>query len=466
MVSRVGVAGKTWMFAVFALAACGDNEVISVDGAVAVTGQSPFPSGCNGGPQPGVVYPGMEVEPSIAVDPADDQHLVVAWQQDRWSNGGANGIGTAASFDGGASWTSGFPAFAQCEGGAYERTSDPWLAIAPDGTTYAVAISFDMNSARTVVLGAISPDGGRTWGAPSVLINDDDPDVLNDKESITADGEHAYAVWDRLTGLLMPTKPVGTGPTMMARATGGVWEPARVIYDPGVDNQTIGNIIAVLPDGTLIDVFNLIELTSSAGVASIAVIRSTDHGDTWSAPVRIATMVSPTIMCVQSYCLRDGAPLPAIAVDPTTGTVYVAWEDSPAQSGVHFDAIYVSASTDGGLAWSPPTVVNGAPEAPAFTPALAVAPDGTVAVSYYDTRDHVSASNFVVAGWLATSSDNGQSWTDQRLTEPFDLGPSLVDNQYYFLGDYTGLAARAGSFAAVFGVAFTATDPTEIFVRP
>ena len=181
----------------------------------------------------------------------------------KFSITGANGIGTAASFDGGASWASALPRFSQCEGGAYERTSDPWVAIAPDGTTYADAISFDMNSSRTVVLAAISPDGGRTWGTPTVLIGDDDPDVLNDKNSITADGEHAYAVWDRLTGLLQPNRPVGTGPTMMARATGGIWEPARVIYDPGVDNQTIGNTIAVLPDGTLVDVFQQIDMTSS-----------------------------------------------------------------------------------------------------------------------------------------------------------------------------------------------------------
>jgi hypothetical protein len=457
MVSRDGVAGKTWMLALL-LAACGDNDSVSVGGAVAVTGQSPFPSGCNGAPQPGLVYPGMEVEPAIAVDPADDSHLVVAWQQDRWSNGGANGIGTAASFDGGATWTNALPAFAQCEGGAYERTSDPWLAIAPDGTTYAVAISFDMNSARTVVLGSISPDGGRTWGAPTVLINDDDPDVLNDKESITADGEHAYAVWDRLTGLLQPTKPVGTGATMMARATAGAWEPARAIYDPGVDNQTIGNTIAVLPDGTLVDVFEEIHMTSSnQATATIAVVRSTDHGDTWSAPITIAPAMSDLI-AFGAIGVRDGAGLPAIAADPTSNSVYVAWEDNRFGG----DGVAVARSRDGGLTWDEPVQANGAPDSPAFTAELAVAPDGTVGASYYDFRDGPSRASM----WLATSSDGGQTWTDERLSRPFDLGPSLINQQYYFLGDYTGLAARADGFAAVFGVAFTATDPTEIFVRP
>ena len=33
------------------------------------------------------------------------------------------------------------------------------------------------------------------------------------------------------------------------------WEPARSIYDPGQNDQTIGNQIVVLPDGTLVDLF-------------------------------------------------------------------------------------------------------------------------------------------------------------------------------------------------------------------
>ena len=44
-------------------------------------------------------------------------------------------------------------------------------------------------------------------------------------------------------------------------------------------------------------------------------------------------------------------------------------------------------STDGGRSWTAPRRINGAPKALAFTPAVAVAADGTVGVSYYDLRD-------------------------------------------------------------------------------
>ncbi len=447
------------------VAACGDDLAYRFDHLVDLTGQSPYADGCTGAPARGVVYPGFEVEPAIAVDPANDRHLVASWQQDRWSNGGANGIGTAVSTDGGAHWQRSVPRFSRCDGGAYERASDPWLAIGATGT-YAIAIAFDSADDRSVVLAASSRDGGATWDTPKLLIDDNDPDVLNDKESITADDAHAYAVWDRLTGLTQPNKPVGTGPTLFARNTDGAWEPHRVIYDPGVDAQTIGNIVAVLPDGALLDVFQVITMASSKSPqVNVAVIRSTDHGDTWSDPVVIAP-VAPVGLAKSMIGVRDGAGLPSIAVDPGTGAVYVAWQDSRFAAGDH-DGIAIARSFDGGLTWAPPVQANGVPDVPAFTPAVAVADDGTVGVTYYDVReDDPQAAAFRVTAWLATSQDRGATWSDQRLSSAFDLRPALIADSYYFLGDYQGLAARGDGFAALFAVAFVDEDRTDIFVRP
>src|SRR5262245_8387120 len=42
--------------------------------------------------QRGTVYLNSEVEPQIAVDPTNLNHVVAVWQQDRWSNGGARGV--------------------------------------------------------------------------------------------------------------------------------------------------------------------------------------------------------------------------------------------------------------------------------------------------------------------------------------------------------------------------------------
>ena len=103
-----------------------------------------------------------------------------------------------------------------------------------------------------------SLDGGLSWSAPIFVIDEETPGVLNDKNSLTADStdsDFVYAVWDRLR--LFDTGGF-EGPVYLARTTdGGVsWEEAREIFNPGLNNQTIGNQILVLPDGTVIDFFN------------------------------------------------------------------------------------------------------------------------------------------------------------------------------------------------------------------
>lgn len=446
------------------LAACGDNVTPELVGLTIVSGDTPFRHGCNGVPQSGTVFPSAEVEPWLATDPANPAHLVASWQQDRWTTGGANANGTAASFDGGDTWTRSFPKFSACAGGARERTSDPWVAITPDGSVWAAGLAFDDSAPHSTVAVARSQDGGVTWDDPITLIGDDSPDVFDDKDSITADPTipgRVYAVWDRLTGLTQPTQPIGTGPTYLARLIDGSWEAAHPIFDPGVDNQTIGNVIVVLPDGTLVDVFDLITGTSAQNPATVAAaVRSTDHGATWSAPVTIAALDGIGVGDAKGVPIRSGAGLVQTAVDPHTGAIYVAWEN---MVGNH-DGIAVARSRDAGATWSAPVEANGAPDVPAFEPTVAVAGNGAVGLFYYDLRGATSSA-FRATPWLATSVDGGATWTEDALADPFDLAPALVGGAY-FLGDYQGLASAGDGIYPLFGIARSAADPTDIFIRP
>src|SRR5262249_26523640 len=140
-----------------------------------------------------------------------------------------------------------------------------------------------------------SSDGGLSWGGPITVQRDTDPNLAMDKETITADpldSQFVYAVWDRLVGILNPTNPQNTRPTWFAPTSdgGASWEPARQIYDPGPDAQTISNQIVVLPDGTLVNLLEVLTQNSSPNPkATVAVLRSSDRGLTWSpAPVNIA----------------------------------------------------------------------------------------------------------------------------------------------------------------------------------
>ena len=48
-------------------------------------------------------FPDAEVEPYVAVDPTDPTHLVGSMQQDRWSDGGSNGLTNVVSTNGSGS---------------------------------------------------------------------------------------------------------------------------------------------------------------------------------------------------------------------------------------------------------------------------------------------------------------------------------------------------------------------------
>ena len=75
---------------------------------VQVSAASPI-AACDGdagftGIPPGVSYTGAEVEPHVVVNPSNSNVLIGAWQQDRWNNGGSEGLVTATSTNGGTSW--------------------------------------------------------------------------------------------------------------------------------------------------------------------------------------------------------------------------------------------------------------------------------------------------------------------------------------------------------------------------
>ena len=428
--------------------------------AARASGPTPFSAGCTGvPPQPPntIVYPNAEVEPWISVNPRDTDNRVGVWQQDRWSDGGANGLLTGVTHDGGRSWTRTFAHFSRCaggnagNGGNYERASDPWVAFSPNGAAHQISLSFDTVDGNQAVLVSRSSDGGNHWSEPLTLARDTDFDIGLDKESLTADPHNArfvYAVWDRLTGLTSTNPNDFRGPIWFARTTNGgaSWEPARMIFDPGPNAQTIANQIVVLPNGTLVNVFDVIVGTD----ASVAVIRSTDRGVTWSPPVIVSADLSLGAIDVKTgEPIRVGNNVPTIAADAESGALYVVWEDARFSGGVR-DGILLSKSTNGGLTWSAPTQVNKATRVQAFTGAVNVAADGTVGVSYYDFRNDTADPNTLLTStWLSVSNDGGQSWHETRIARPFDMrtAPFALG---YFVGDYEALATLGESFLPFF----------------
>jgi hypothetical protein len=490
---------------------------------VTVSGASPI-AACDGdtgfkdvGGVPAFNFVNSEVEPHVMVDPSNPDIIIGAWQQDRWNNGGAEGNVTATSLNGGAGWainaqtkSSNCTGGTAANGGNFERASDPWVAISPDGTAYLMSLvtnttpgGFDTNPDDMIV--SRSTTHGASWEDPISLNRDESQNSFNDKNTITADPNDSafvYAVWD-----VVVSPPSGNqnqeafensraflGDPVFARTTDGgdTWEPARRIFRAGVIAQTIGNQIAVLPEnddfnGELINVMTMIRGTrNDQGTRGfhIAVIRSTDHGETWDKQETIVDRFFRGIV------IDPDAPLPAgvearhrtgdinaeIAVDRTTGAVYLVWQDS--RFGPR-SSIAFSQSLDGGLSWSTPMKVNQTPELAnnlneqAFLPMVHVLDDGTVGVSYYDFRSNfdddgaTTPTEAFIAHCHPASEDCSvaANWGEEvPITDgPFDSRKAPVARGF-FLGDYVGLGQDGDSFHPFFTVT-TANDPANIVTR-
>jgi hypothetical protein len=447
---------------------------------VQVSSTSPFLGNNNDNiaGQFGTVFLNSEVEPSLAVDPTNPKHLVGAWQQDRWSDGGARGIVTGVTYDGGTTWSlTPVPGVTQVTGGPLPRGSDPWVSFAPNGDVYVSTLAVvDVFSPDQTLYVNKSTDGGKSWGAPTAIISDTDPNIVDDKESVTADptnSHYAYYVWDRVNFV------TNNQPAFFSRTTNGgqSWEAPRSIFDGDFNTATIGNVIVVLPDGTLVDVFEFVDFNT--GNATIDVMRSTDHGTTWTSPIVANSDDANGVFDPNTFqFVRTGAGLPAVAVDPRNGNLYTVWEDARFTG---LDTVAFSMSTDGGLSWSTPIQISKTPtsipffDQQAFTPEIAVAANGTVAVTYYDFRNPDSqSSGLPTDAWMTFARGNQDltnpaNWgNEQRLTTS-SFNMELAPNAFgLFVGDYEGLAAggaNANSFSALFGATASVSDPASMFFR-
>ena len=351
--------------------------------------------------QPGILYPNSEVEPRLAADPTDANHLVGVFMQDRWSNGAARGLMAGVSFDGGRRWREiVIPGLTLCSDGDFHRAADPWVSFAPNGDLYVSALVVDKAAsglnARNAILASKSTDGGLTWTAP-VTIDLQFPAGTGlqgaDFPSITADPidpQFAYVVWR------VQVQPPGSDQprwmVMFSRTTDGgrIWDPALILYDPASGPFLTSVPLVVRPDGTLID---FVTVTNPGADPEFLLLRSFDRGQTWTPPaIRIATQQPVAVTDPDNgQRVTSAIPLDDVAGDPSNGNLYAVWEDGRFNGRQH-DAIAFSMSTDGGLTWSEPIQINQTPtdidpgDQQAFLPTIQVAQDGTVGVTYYDFR--------------------------------------------------------------------------------
>lgn len=373
-------------------------------------------------------------------------------------------IGTYYSKDGGKTWhDSGLlPGY-----GRFSTVSDISLAYAPNGTAYAavLACSGDCPSEpkESGVFVSKSKDGGKTWSQPVAAYDDQSGQTFSDKPWIAVDNSAGptrgtvYVAWnldglsdvsrgdpDRGKGNIAVQKhatgnqPVGLD---VARSTdGGKTYSSPVIIRKFGSSFPLGAIPAVGPDARVFVVYASID-NRSGKTTSIGFVDSTNRGVSFSRPRTIETVMGlPNHLKVGNF---RNFSMPSFAVSPADGSMVVTWSDI--RTG---DAdILASTSTNGGQTWTKQVRVNndrlrnGKDQ---FQPAVAVAPNGTYTLAWFDRR--LDPHDRLIDEFIAQSHSDGKTWGANLRVTKKSWNPAIAapwaegDKNNTFIGDYQGLA--------------------------
>ena len=286
------------------------------------------------------------------------------------------------------------------------------------------------------------------------------------------------------------TDPVAVSP-VVRRAYGergddtggsGVFGTLRVVQ---------GSQPEVAPDGTVhVAWMDSTDDDSQEGVGEIHVATSHDAGDTWSTPA-VAAVFNETEFRPRTNNFRFWASsFPQIASGPE-GELYIAFVGRPSDKPNDDGDVFLTASTDEGLTWTRPQVLNDDDtDHVQIFPSIDVGPDGVVHAMWGDFRDSVSQSRYHV--YYKRSEDGGETFGftneelgltvgDTRVTD-FGSNPNYAFPRGLFIGDYFSLTAteddvhmawpdaRLGEFGPLnqkIAVARTeAVDSPDIFISP
>lgn len=397
-----------------------------------------------------------------------DSRLVAAFNDSgSFAGGGAHFTGYAYSSNSGASWTDGGTLPDSPEGDA----GDPVLVHRTvDDTVFLATLGFNTGENIQVFK---STDAGHTFGPPvngtPGFAGSGD---FQDKEWMAVDNfpgpgnGHIYLCWTRFfSGAEVRFTRSTDGGTTFGPSGGTL-----------ISSGGQGCFVVVSPNHS-VHVFYYRGTGSSGqgGDNKIFMRRSLDRGVTFQPEVQVADLATTTVN--GNLGLNGGLrsnSFPHATVDPTTGRLYVIYNDDPNLASEAADGdIYVARSNNGGATWLPPVKINDDDLAgDQFFPTIAFAADGTAMASWY-SRSH-DPVNFMFhrRGRLGDPGAGHILW-DQSFQlspdTPIAIGQDPAINTVY-MGDYDQISSAGVSFAATWsdnrdGNAFHQFQPDVRFAR-
>ncbi|MGH8859982.1 MAG: sialidase family protein [Jatrophihabitantaceae bacterium] len=413
--------------------------------------------------QPGS-EPDTVVEPDVAVSPLDHNVAIAAAHDSRFPDGGAVGISSAWTADGGETWHhKTVRGITKATGGSYDRGSDPVVAFGPDGTAYLSVLLIDATTCPSAVAVLRSSDGGRTWSEPFYAHKSASCNYSDDKNWLVVDTSRSSPHYGRVYQFWTPFRYSGNAflgaPQAVRWSDDGARTWSATSYVTPIDHGTQNSQPMVLPNGAIVDTFydfgagNMVpdavpgarpdraptqRQRASARAAAIDATgtimasTSTDGGATWSPETEVANNAG-------GYADGVRCCLFAADIDAVTHTMYAAWEGGVGDT----DPVYLSFSNDG-TSWSSPVRVSRGDVSGVQRVNVDVVARARHVYVGYGTRTKPEQNGGFVQQQLSTSANGGRSFG-----APISIGPRSVLKYAaqaggYFPGDYIGAAIAPG----------------------
>lgn len=380
---------------------------------------------------------GAQSEVGIAVNPTNPLNLVVV------SNNIADlsRLGTWFSLNGGATWTPNFLDENTDGFGANDSRFDPNVAFDSDGNVYVI---YSTTGTGNRLLLARSTDGGQNFNLVTTVTTDAGANNLHTAmvttRSDAGGDDDVLVVWARVQ---VGGESIEAALSLDAGATfsttnNNINDALQRTFLPwaAVDANGDFHVVWEVNQGggagvVLHDILDGVTLADGAN-NQVTTVQITDFD---AATSKIPAQPNRGIFSVTT-----------VDVNRSTGRVYVSYTDRPSTASNDTN-IFVRFSDDNGAIWNARIQVNDdATTTSQFLPRMAIDQiTGVVYAMWYDARND-AANNQQVDVFVSASLDGGLNWSpNQQLTgarsDESTTNPARDDNNY---GEYFGLTAHNG----------------------